>query len=674
MVKALFWLMLVHVASAQHQQTNLLLIMFDDLRPELNAYGREHMITPNFDRLASKSVLFDKAYAQISVCNPSRDSMLTGLRPDTVGTYGFQSSFRPHLIFPTQLVRSGYNTAGFGKIAHWEGPDSQIWTHDQYDNRWYEFQNEERRFMNSSTMPDRVRREEDFRDYDFTTRTINAMKQLSSKKEYFMTAIGFKLPHLAVHLPYKYYTMYKGQEKMSAWRLTKKELRFPMSSPEVSYRCCADPVFKHMRNEGASPSDRIVPLGDINMPFTEEMHNELMMGYCGSISFLDTQIGRLLDAVDELRLWNNLTIVLTADHGMHNGEKGIWEKWSMFDESTRVPLMIYHPLSPFGGQHYTDPVELIDVFPTVIDLLNPPFNRKKVCSSGILCHALQGKSLAPIVLGSVIQRKSVVKKGKSSRRRLRQILEGEGTAEPIETDANGMVLSAPTAVSSTSASSKSETIAVAASKAAAPVVKVVAPDHVAGGAVSRPRDRERLRASQRHANNGNATGATSRGAVAVPRGTNGEAMITSLGNGRNFAISQSWRCANKDRVKKNQQAFKDSISKGTKPHRYSHWWDCDKTKNPSDEISVMGYSLRTPEFRYTAWFHFNRPKALPLVDVAPFAEELYDHRGETLQDFTHQETINLAHKSGFDSTKKGLYEQLVSFIRKEVIFRGPFKR
>ena len=124
---------------------------------------------------------------------------------------------------------------------------------------------------------------------------------------------------------------------------------------------------------------------------------------------------------------------------------------------------------------------------------------------------------------------------------------------------------------------------------------------------------------------------------------------------------------------KNQQAFKESISKGTKPHRFSMWWDCDKTKNPPDEISVMGYSLRTSEFRYTGWFHFNRPKALPLLDTAPFAEELYDHRGETLQDFTHHETINLAHKPGFETTKRAMHEQLIAFIRKEVIFRGPFK-
>ena len=86
---------------------NLLFIMFDDLRPELSIYGREHMITPNFERLAKKSVVFDYVFSQIAVCNPSRDSMLTGLRPDTVGTYGFQASFRPHMVWPTQLARAG---------------------------------------------------------------------------------------------------------------------------------------------------------------------------------------------------------------------------------------------------------------------------------------------------------------------------------------------------------------------------------------------------------------------------------------------------------------------------------------------------------------------------------------------------------------------------------------
>jgi iduronate 2-sulfatase len=117
--------------------TNFILIMFDDLRPELSIYGRDHMITPNFERLAARSVVFDNAYAQISVCNPSRDSLLTGLRPDTLGTYNFQSSFPPHLIMPMRFSKAGYNTAGYGKILHWDTDDKDIWNVDHWDGKWY---------------------------------------------------------------------------------------------------------------------------------------------------------------------------------------------------------------------------------------------------------------------------------------------------------------------------------------------------------------------------------------------------------------------------------------------------------------------------------------------------------------------------------------------------------
>jgi arylsulfatase A-like enzyme len=113
----------------QRDATNLLLVMFDDLRPELSIYGREHMITPNFERLAKRSVVFDYAYCQVAVCNPSRDSMLTGLRPDTISVYGFQNSYGYHMIWPKQLARSGYNTAGIGKIRHWDDKDTETWTH-----------------------------------------------------------------------------------------------------------------------------------------------------------------------------------------------------------------------------------------------------------------------------------------------------------------------------------------------------------------------------------------------------------------------------------------------------------------------------------------------------------------------------------------------------------------
>ena len=111
---------------------------------------------------------------------------------------------------------------------------------------------------------------------------------MSALPEYFMAAIGFKLPHLAVHLPYKYYEMYKG--KSAAWALTKKELRFPFSSPTLAYRCCADPEFHFMNNEGAERWTKSITLSDINVVFTDKMHDELMMGYCGAITFVDKQV------------------------------------------------------------------------------------------------------------------------------------------------------------------------------------------------------------------------------------------------------------------------------------------------------------------------------------------------------------------------------------------------
>jgi iduronate 2-sulfatase len=183
-------------------------------------------------------------------------------------------------------------------------------------------------------MPDKTRSEESFRDYIFTTKFLDTLHKLAKEPQKFMLSIGFKLPHLALHVPYKYYAMYKNKTE-AAWKLPKKEMRYPPTSPAVAYRCCAMPRFTYMEEDGSKPFTRLRKLGNINMPFSERMRDELMLGYSAAITFLDVQLGRILDAMDKLKLWDTTTLVLTADHGMHNGEKGIWEKWSMFDESTR---------------------------------------------------------------------------------------------------------------------------------------------------------------------------------------------------------------------------------------------------------------------------------------------------------------------------------------------------
>ena len=307
---------------SQRLHTNLLFIIFDDLRPELSPYGSRHMLAPNFERLANQSVIFDHAYCQIAVCNPSRDSLLTGLRPDTTGTYNFEWSFKKHLIFPARLVMSGYKTAGFGKVLHWDLNDRKIWSYEHWDGNWYDYQEQETKFQNSSTMPDKIKPEEEFRDYLFTTKAINAMRSLHKMNSYFALGIGFKLPHLAVHIPYKYFNQCRDRQDL--WKLSKRELHFPTTIPAISYKCCAANEFRYMSEEGAKKYEKSIGLGNISFVVPDDMRNELMWGYCGAVSFLDQQIGRLLDVVDELSLWNNLTIILTSDHGIHNGEKGLW--------------------------------------------------------------------------------------------------------------------------------------------------------------------------------------------------------------------------------------------------------------------------------------------------------------------------------------------------------------
>ena len=116
-----------------------------------------------------------------------------------------------------------------------------------------------------------------------------------------------------------------------------------------------------------------------------------MRGYCAGVTFLDTQLGRLLDEMDRLQLWDTTTVVLSSDHGTHNGEKGMWDKWTLFDESAHTPLIVHHLLSPFKGQHYSPVVEAIYIFPTIVDLVQAPFDvhRSIVLNTTRLCRPVR---------------------------------------------------------------------------------------------------------------------------------------------------------------------------------------------------------------------------------------------------------------------------------------------
>eukprot|EP00607_Mallomonas_marina_P008944 CAMPEP_0182422622 /NCGR_PEP_ID=MMETSP1167-20130531/8350_1 /TAXON_ID=2988 /ORGANISM="Mallomonas Sp, Strain CCMP3275" /LENGTH=285 /DNA_ID=CAMNT_0024600815 /DNA_START=12 /DNA_END=865 /DNA_ORIENTATION=- len=280
-----------------------------------------------------------------------------------------------------------------------------------------------------------------------------------------------------------------------------------------------------------------------------KMHNELMTSYAGGITFLDKQIGRVLDVVDELSLWNNLTIVLTSDHGMHNGEKGIWEKWSLFDESTHVPLMIHHPSSPYKGHHYRDPVELIDIFPTLNELLAVPDNPDTVCTPGendtnyiYECLPLEGKSLARIILGD--QNTTSVEMSEEDIVEATERSDRVGAGRLRKRWGNAQTSSGET------------------------------------GSTSGKRETGDRKLTQQE---------TSSSPGVSKNLTHTRRYVVSSSLEKDFAITQSWRCAKKKHLLSN-------------PHRRKNVWiDCqieDSYNGEGDhQISVLGYSMRTMEYR-----------------------------------------------------------------------------
>jgi iduronate 2-sulfatase len=205
-------------SSSGEYQTNVILIMFDDLRPLIRSYGETHMITPNIDRLAAMSVVFQNANCQVAVCNPSRNSMLTGLRPDTIASYAFSSSWRPHLSFPQQFARHGYNIANYGKIYHGDDFDDPLSIgYGLGKSGWYGYQGKEYGDLNSTVNPDRHTPEEQFRDYIYTSKMIDGLKAVTQRSEYFLLGIGYKLPHTHLHYPWKYYDLYRYSSAPKVW-------------------------------------------------------------------------------------------------------------------------------------------------------------------------------------------------------------------------------------------------------------------------------------------------------------------------------------------------------------------------------------------------------------------------------------------------------------------------
>lgn len=383
-VRACWWLVAaacpgVFASSAVPPRPNVLFIAVDDMNTNLGCYGHPVVRSPHIDRLARRGVRFERAYAQFPLCSPSRTSLMTGRRPDVTQVYDLQKHFRtvlPDVVTLSQaFMRQGYHTARVGKIFHYGNP-GQIGT-DGLDDpaSWHERVNPKgrdkaeehllthhtpKRGLGSSLSFLRAEgMDEEQTDGIVASEVIRRME--THRDRPFFVAAGFYRPHCPYIAPKKYFDLYPIEKVTLApgpWPHLAEVPRPALSSTQPH------PWFG----------------------VTQDQAREALQAYWASISFVDAQVGRLLDALDRLRLTERTIVVFWSDHGYHVGEHGLWMKMSLFEGSARVPLVVAAPNAKTPGGVSRRTVELLDLYPTLTELCGIPAPEH-----------LDGRSLVPLL-------------------------------------------------------------------------------------------------------------------------------------------------------------------------------------------------------------------------------------------------------------------------------------
>ena len=374
---------------AVKKQPNILFIAIDDLRPELGAYGSDIAVTPNLDKLASQGLLFNRAYCQEAICSPSRASLMTGARPETINVVENFTYFRdanPDIItLPQHFKNNGYETVYTGKIYHktdfadlglsWSRKAAEEKMTIERSNTPGGFANPESQEMFKKNRADMIAKYgpdaprnglgkgpayenadvpdtfyEDGYNTELAIVTLKDMLEKNPDKPFFL-GMGMKKPHLDWLAPKKYWDMYDA---------SKIKLATQTSAPENGATMGLHPSFELRARFG------IPKKGPIN----DEMARVLKHAYLASVSYIDAQIGKMIIALDESGVRDNTIIIVWGDHGWHLGEMGIWGKATNYEIGTRVPLMIWTPDMPAGSRGKTTDalVELVDMYPTLTEL------------------------------------------------------------------------------------------------------------------------------------------------------------------------------------------------------------------------------------------------------------------------------------------------------------------
>jgi iduronate 2-sulfatase len=390
----------LHAAAGK---PNVLFIAVDDLRPELGCYGNSLIKTPNIDRIAARGTVFNRAYCQQAVCSPSRTSLMLGKRPDITRVWDLETHFRvalPDVItLPQHFKANGYHCLALSKIYHKGHEDGRSWS----EPHWYpagkavdtdlvdytkqivtkhEVNTEEYSKSVSAEDNDKPshkaakrgpafevspKSESELPDGATADEAVKRLHSLKAKSEPFFLAVGMLKPHLPFVAPKKFWDLYDPN-------------KIPV--PTIDHLPTGCPEFAGHQN---SELHNYVgcPAGN---PLPVDYAKQLRHGYYACISYMDAQIGKVLDALEKEGLADNTIIVLWGDHGWQLGDHGLWHKHTNFELATRAPLLISLPKQATAGKKCDATVEFVDIYPTLAEACGLP-----------LPEGLAGSSLMPFI-------------------------------------------------------------------------------------------------------------------------------------------------------------------------------------------------------------------------------------------------------------------------------------
>ena len=377
---------LARAADSSPVRPNILFIAVDDLRPEFGAYGASYVKSPNLDRIAKAGITFYRAYCQQAVCSPTRSSLMTGTRPDTTKVWDLETHFRaalPNVVTLGQHFKNhGYFVQGMGKIYHGSLDDAPTWSVPWQSSRGQAYGLPENLALNNrqsaapavaggsgkksgkkkqeptprnsrgpafegADVPD-----DTFTDGQNAKLAVATLGVMAKQQQPFFLALGFSKPHLPFVAPKKYWDLYDPAKI----QLAPNKFR-PKDAPDYAIQPGGELRNYHGIPEGSIPDD---------------LARQLKHGYYAAISYMDAQLGLVLDELDRLDLAKNTIVVLWGDHGWKLGEHDAWCKHSNAENDTNGALLLSVPGMKHAGAKATGLVEFVDIYPTLAELAGLP--------------------------------------------------------------------------------------------------------------------------------------------------------------------------------------------------------------------------------------------------------------------------------------------------------------